>query len=444
MHRACPRVVRSFSALLLTLACAPSQVTPVDKSDVEQWITRIGRDRNAAVEKLAASSPESLPVLRQLLEQRDEDVAQAAAMAAEKIGRAAASLEPALLLRLRSSASWWTQLRCADALAAIGATDPEVVDALMKLCIESDVPHLGSVCARAVHTLGGDVGKRVLAAVETGRYEEPERAIETLRWLGEDVAESLLAVVDGDGASAHVAREALARIGWRVVDRLERAGHRELAQRALRTGPLQRISWVEEFVLEPTEAQPPVPQLPEITWETGHGHGGGLQLWRAAECATGLRFDVVGVSTQYQDGRKVANVSANSAVVPRARALAAMRQLALLAKMRLVAKPRPEGEFYSGSSSGNFHSRVLVKVRDDVVLDASFSGYPGSGNVVERFAAEAARNVLNQLLADAEFSEREPNDEDRAVVAARCERVADDEKWVKERLLAMRGALRAK
>lgn len=444
MPRACAPFVHTAGVLLLLVAGAPSQETPAGKADVAQWIARIEVSRKAAVDGLVAAMPESLQVLRQLLEHEDEDVAKVAAEAAEEIGPPAAALVPVLLKRLRASGSWWTQMNCGNALAAIGADDAEVFEALVKHCVESDVPRLRCECARAVQKLGGDACERLLAAVDLGRYEDPERAIETLTWLGEDVAEPLLAVVDGVGASKLVAREALARIGWRVVERLERAGHRELAQRALRTGPLQYISWVEEFVLEPTEPQPPVPQLPEITWETGYGHGGGLQLWRAAECATGLRFDVIGVSTRYDGGRKVANVSANSTVVPRARALAAMRQLALLAKMRLVAKPKPEGEFYSGSSSGNFHSRVLVRIRDDVVLDASFSGYPASGNVVERFPAEAARNVLNQLLADAEFSEREPNDEDRAAVDARCERIDGDAWWVKERLLTMRDTLRAK
>lgn len=397
-------------------------------------------------ERLLTAPAESRARLAAGLADDRPEVAQTVARLCESIGATAAPLVPDLVDLLSGSPEWWSRVYCANALAAIGAASPQVCDALFAQVTASDVPRLRNECLRALARLDADVAQRLLAAVETGAWPTLERASEALGWLGAPVIGDLVGALERDTAANQVARAALLRIGWRAVDRLERAGHGDLAQRVLREGPLHGIAFVDEFVLSPTPPQPPASQLPAIEWEVGYGHGHGLQLFRGTEDAEGFRIDVIAMATVFDEQRRATVVvTTRWTRIPRTVALGATRQLAAIAGMELRAKPDDDPDGASrGRTTGNFHARVRAATGGEALLEASFAGYPASDNVAARFHAEAAVAVLREALHGAQWHDRAVTAADRDRVAARRAEDRDEVRWVTERLQEIDAALRAR
>lgn len=426
-------------SLSLLVCCIPAaaQVQPptFQGHDAAWWRQRL----------VAAAATGRVHLAAGLVDERSE-VAQEVARLCEQIGAPAAPLVPELLQQLGSAGSWWTRVHCANALVAIGVASPPVCEALLAQVACSDVPRLRSECAHALVRLDPTAGARLLAAVEAGAFAQRERAVEALSWSGEAVVDDLIGALGTASTARAVARAALVRIGWRIVSRVERAGHPDLAQEALRLGPLQDIAFVDECVMDPVPPQPVVPRLPRIEWESGYGHGHGLALFRGAEDAEGFRVDVVAMTTSFpaRNERKV-EVRTRWLRIPRARALDAARQLTAIAGMVLRLKPDedPFGVRH-GRSTNNFHARIRAWDGETVVLDEAFAGYPTSDNVPDRFRSEAAVRVLWQALADTPWTDRAPSAADREIVQARCAEARADDWWVAERLQVIDTALRAR
>jgi hypothetical protein len=189
------------------------------------------------------------------------------------------------------------------------------------------------------------------------------------------------------------------------------------------------------------------PVIREIVIETGEGHGGSLELWRATRGTRG--YDVRGIV--YQGGSLTQSARphaiATGTVAHQALELERVRA-ALVAKPREV-RPRPaRGVVDSPSwtlSSRDFH--VVIRLVDDAgrVLERRYTGYAGSDGQDVYLGPELALEALapiTQLSA----SPLAPGDPDRALFAERFLAAAphfDDEYawWVMERMVDLSRAL---
>lgn len=402
-------------------------------------------DAKNAIDQLAAAQPRSFELLAVLLEIDDDLVPYHAAKACERIGPPALRLQDRLLHGLLEAPSWWTQMGCANALAAIGSPTPQVLDALMRHVCRSDVMRLRIECARAALRLDAWFCRRALCAVDRGDFANREYAVEMLRRLGEPMVDDLMHFLDRQSPAGEVARQAIVRIGWRAVARLEHSGHDRLAQLALRLGPLQDLAYVDEYELLDSPPQPPVEHLPTLTWEDCHGHANFLSLFRTREAGGDLRVEELTVVQAWKQPASEFTVHARTWTIPRERALQATRQLLALASQELRRRPRSdEGSWTIGMTSDTFHARVRLELDGLVWLDETFCDYSTSDNVPLRFHATAAVRVLYQAMAEATFVDRAPSAEDRELVAARCKPQEQAAWWVADRLQGMAAVLQVR
>ncbi|MCA8965051.1 MAG: hypothetical protein KDC48_09185 [Planctomycetes bacterium] len=423
------------------LLCA--QTATFDGQGAARWARRLGEEREATITRLAAGGAASVAVLGELLGNADAEVAGSAARACAAIGAPAAPLAARLLTGLRQTDSWWLQVHCAEALAAIGATAlgaraGEARAAMLHHVARSTVPRLRSECVVALARLDPQVVPHLLAAAGSGQFADASYAVDALVRLGEPAVEPLIAAVSGDAAA--IARAALARFGWRAVDRLERAGLDELAKEALLTGPLQLVTFGDDYHCELEAPLPAVGRLPEVTWESGSGHGGSLALYRAVEDARGVSVDEIRLLGPKIGDPRAPEVQVRSTRLPRDLAGAAVRQLLVLGAVTLRANDPARRE--TARSTGDFHAAVRLVQDGKVVLDEAFCGYPAGDNVEARFRAQAAVGVMHQALAQAEWTTRAATAADRQRVERRCGLDGFGQaRWVSQRLQQMRDLL---
>lgn len=419
----------------------------LDGKNAAAWASELGSDREAAIERLAAHGAASVPVLRELLAHADPEVVGAAARAGAQLGAAAAPLADILLRRLLDCSSWWTQVHCGNALAAIGPAGlgdkvGAVRAALLVHVGQSSIPRLRGECARAWVQIDGEFVPQLLAALARGAFEQHEYAVQALVANGDATADDLLVALRSvkSPAAAEVVQEALARMGWRVLDRLERADQPELALRALLTGPLQLVTMGEHFRLELAASPPPVQRLPNVIWEHGSGHGGVLGLYRASETADGYRVDEIVLRGPKIGEPREPGVEVRATTIARDRAHAVMRQLLVLAEAGLRAKD--PANVPTSTSTANFHAAVRLEQAGKVLLDEAFAGYPSGQNIEVRFRAQAATAVLRQATEDAQWQVRAPSAADIELVEKRCGVGSFGQpKWVTERLQTMQELL---
>ena len=433
-----------LGTLLLTSACLAQQ-PQFDGLGLKHWRKQALEHNEEAVTKLAAGKERCLPVLRALLavaptDKNEAELAATAAKVCRQLGPEAESLSDQLLQHLQKSCSWLTQYRCGQALASIGVAKPEIVHALLHHIGESDVPALRAYCAESLAELCPKAPSILLAAVTSGRLSTEAFAIDALVRIGPSVAPELLAELakptSKTRASARrVAEEGLARLGWQVVTLLEKHGHAKLAQRALREGLLVRELDIDSFQITGPAPQPPVQRMPRLQWSDGSGHGQGLTLYRAVEDKRGLRIDHIATYLDESDTRRV---SLQTAVLPRAKALEATRQLAAIATMNVSAKSEPP----TWVSSGNISVSIQMELEDKLVLSESFSGYITGDNFPERFLAHAAVVVLRQATNKLDWTERPITEEDRKFLEERAAASSKEPWWVKDRLDVMTKALK--
>ncbi|MCA8965897.1 MAG: hypothetical protein KDC48_13515 [Planctomycetes bacterium] len=407
-------LVAAWLCAALTFAQGAARQTPAD-DDVAGW-TRLLLDRqNAAIELLAARGPACLPLLRQLCRDGRENVLRGVARTCERLGPDASPMSLELLATLRGPAEWWTHLYAAQALIAIGNPDEALLDALLDTAIHSPVPRLREVCTRGLAALAGDATRRVLTAYREGTLHDADRTVEILVALGDAVVPAQtaqLARCAEYDLPRPLLEEALARRGWQIVRQLERDGLPELAQQALRRGPLQDQPFAEHFELRHDAPIPPIARLPRIDWEHSPGKGMPLTLLRAEERPEG--FTVSRVQVRYaQQG--VPSAHLDRTVVQRARAADAVRQLELLAVAELQQVTAFGGR---GWSSADRYDRVHMTRDGAPDFDEDFDGHPTPANLTRRFRAAAARVTLDQLLQGAVWQPRDADDADRQQVRA--------------------------
>ncbi|MCR9247528.1 MAG: hypothetical protein NXI31_21050 [bacterium] len=426
----------------------PDRTTPNQSNAA--WIERLGASpsagKRAAVAELAAairSATASVTILEDLLRHDDPQVVRGGLAVARTLGPLGKPLQPLVLQGLQQAPSWATRAAAARALAAMGAGDDASRAALLHELCTSDVPRLRGDCARALAELFDDFENLVLAKVGAGTFTQNEWAIDALRRRGQQAVPTLIRAVVAEQPGRRtstrkvVASTALARIGWRAVDALERAGLSKLAERALRTGPLVNLAFADQYECKPVELRPAVDGLPEIAWETSSGHGGGIRLWRASEGPRGFRVRMLTLAKAAVAGQPKAEV--HELTIPRRRARALTRQLGVLPQLEL--RPRPEHDEQSaGWSSNNFYAGVRCRVGDEVVLAAAFAGYSQANNIAERFPAEAATYALRQAC-DGDWTSRPATAADHSFLTNRPPLPAEVPKWFARRLERLTAAL---
>ncbi|MCB9877255.1 MAG: hypothetical protein H6835_06590 [Planctomycetes bacterium] len=401
-----PRSLRRHALLPLLTALAVAQ----QDDDVDAWAKLLLTRQNDAITQLAARGAHCLPLLRELCHYGREIVWRGVARTCERLGPTAAPMVPELVAGLVAGGEWWTHLYAAQALIAIGSDEEAVLDALLQAAIDTPVPKLRSVCGRGFGALAADPTERLLAAHDDGRLRDPERATELLTMLGDREVQRQIAIygaTSGDAPTRELLAAALARRGWTIVRQLERAGLADLAQRALRVGPLQHEAFADLFELRHDGPVPAVAHLPRIAWENAVGKGLPFALQRAEERPEG--FAVARILLR-RDARGAPSLQLDRAVVPRALAADAVRQLELFATARLERVADFDDRRWTSSEH---YDRVLV-VRDGApLLDEAFDGYPSAANLPQRFRAQATRVVLDELLHDARWTARDAEDADR-------------------------------
>jgi hypothetical protein len=390
--------------------------------------------RDAALDRLVNGAPDSLSMLGHLLQSSEMSVVEHAAVACRRLGRSAAPLLPPLVLQLSSTKSR-VVTRAATAVAGIGLATPEVLAALVHGVCSSPSSTVRYASTRALSSLDPDAARKLLAKVETGAFQDAEVAIEALAQLGPSAVDGLIESASRADATADVARAALVRIGWRSVDRIERAGQFELAQVVLREGALIGVLGMDYYELADSAVVPPLAIVPTIEWEFADRGGPGIRLFRAADGAAGM--DVVELQLQRESATEPERVLVRTTVLPRRHVLAAARQLAVLEGLSIRRVRRNGGSM----STQTFHAQVRVSNAEQILLDARFCGSPNDQNTSERFRAEAGSAVLRVMVADASWTTRAATDDERDWVAARAQRCDDDPGWVKMRFLAMAAAL---
>jgi len=435
-------VAATCAVLLAAAGPAAAQAPTFDGCDAAAWATRLEDSVEPWVSQLAEGGEESLPILAALLDHDNYYVRLRTHLAIQRLGSAAIRLETRLLAQLRDGESWSNQQYAAMSLAAVGGRSPEVLDTLGALCARTDVPALRATCARTLAALCDDATQRLLAHVERGGFASDPHAVDALVAVGDGAIAVLLDALAHQGRSGTMARAALPAFGWRAAARLERAGHRDLAELAFRQGAVRDVSWADEYELVIAEVPAAHSGLLELEFETGSGHGQNLALWRASEGAGGLVLERISLTTDFEDGGKIKHfvVTTDRAVLPRVIAYDLARYVAALGKMSL----QPKGSVPSGQSTGNFHAVVRATVDGQRLLDARFSGYPGGRNAPERFRAEAAMHALFEATKGLKWTPREPGEQDQKLAAARAAAADDENWWVRERLRAMAESLRQK
>ena len=375
-----------YVAVALWLASVANAQAPTFAGEsVATWAARLEADATPWVDRLAAGGADSLDVLRPLLDHDDYYVRLRSHLAVERMGASAAPLTPLLLARLRDdAASWSRHALAAGALGTIGADAPEVLDALASRCVAATAPALRAKCARVLAHLDDGAGHRLLGLAARDAFAARQHAIEALIATGNAAVETLIDALGRGGRAAEIARLALPEFGFLVCTRLERAGHPQLAQLALQRGAVRDVRFADRYEVVMGEPRPAFSRLPSGVFETGSGHGHGLQLWRLHEGPRGLVVDRLRLRTGPADdrGQERFVVTADRTVLPRALGLDLARQLATLEHMSL--RRRPEAPTDTASSTGNFHARIRLQLDDEVLLDARFTGYPSARNEIGR------------------------------------------------------------
>ncbi|MCA8940992.1 MAG: hypothetical protein KDB80_00415 [Planctomycetes bacterium] len=440
MHRTLS--TRILGAIALLCFDASAQEVVWDGLDVAAWAVRLERDREATVERLVAGQPASLPVVGELLLHDDPEVARAAADVCRAIGEPARRLVPALSRRIRGATSWTTVEVCRKALQSIGVAHTVALDALFERLRDSDVPRLRWECAQALIELHPDFVGRLLSAADAAEFEYPDRLVDAFLCVGDASVAPLITALQTKAGARAIAEQVLPLLGWRVARRVEAAGYDEIAQQALRVGPLRWVQFADEYELDELEPEPIANATPSIEWEYGSGHGQSFALWRAWPDGDALKIERI--VYRYPRGSERPDVRIEGCAIDAGLARDLARQLAVIGRMRMRPKPRDANEWSSSWTSNNFHARVRAVCGDRVLIGARFTGYEAAHNVVERFRSQAATNVLHEAVADVEWAEILPEARHRQLIAERCKTSEADESWVHDRLEAIATQLEAR
>jgi hypothetical protein len=184
-----------------------------------------------------------------------------------------------------------------------------------------------------------------------------------------------------------------------------------------------------------------------ITWQSGSGHGGTLDLARLTRVEGEAAWDLVLLrhSGGYYGGADVRGAGVWRGRVPDAQVDAALeRARGVLAAE--VEEVRPPGTHGFSSSSGDFHAFLRLQTAAGHGREAAFTGYPSSSKNQRWVLPALASAAFYELIDDAALTLAEPDADSRALF---MERFAEAEArgyyggfagwWVHERLVEMAG-----
>jgi hypothetical protein len=416
---------------MLAIACRGQSPT-FDGQSIAYWATRVETEPDATMQILVAAQERSVGVLSALVDEGNARVSDCAVLACERIGRAALPAAPSLIRQLQTAPSWWRRMLCARALVAVGARSPEVTATLLEQMRTGASSRLVYECTAALLGVEADATRKTLEMLESSDVRHG-RSVDILYWLGDPVVGDLIVMAPRSDRMGDLARSALPRFGWQVVTRLEHAGQFDLAQVALRTGPLQGIEFAESKTIDYAETQAAVHDMPKVVAEWADGHGQGVEVIEAHAGPDGLLVDRLYTVPVGLEGIAMA---AASATVARGRTLDATRQLVALPRMKLRSRDEEGSSLTRSVALSSTYVRVRVELAGSVLMDCAFCGYPATDNIQDRFCAQAARRILSELMTGVVWKDRPTTDGDHDAMAARGLR-ENQASWVTERLQAM-------
>jgi len=396
------------TCLLADAACAQAKEPVFDGRSVAEWRTLLSSNDLSHTDILIAGGKRALPMLRVLIRSKEPYIPWRAIQACREIGPDAAPLSDDLLAILRDEDdSWIKQQGAMRALYKIGRDDAAFVQQVSRHAIHTDVPALRATCFDVLDALGVDLTLRVLA---TKNLDE-DRAVKLLARIGEPAIPALIASMNGSKRDRRIAEAAAVAIGWPTVTPLESAGFPAVAQEVLQKGAVARVPMQVSVEWSTRDnqpfAQPPVDRVPQMTWWRKRPRSGRLEVFRAKEGPRGLVVEIARMRSK--DGEPDL-VTCSQVTIPRTRALAAARQFAALAQIRPVQKAMlgsgplaPEPKL----------AGLVVRNRDDVILQGRFVGSDTLWNVKDRYVTQAAMVVFEQMLQGYEEQPRHYSNDDR-------------------------------
>lgn len=190
-------------------------------------------------------------------------------------------------------------------------------------------------------------------------------------------------------------------------------------------------------------------ELEELVVETGSGHGGGLELWRARRKSGETDFDVLGLGnhgyfshpSQGQASVRIARGRISAAALDKALGTA---RPALTARMREIEPPPPPNGMWGRSfstSSGNFHLGFWL-FDGTHLLARTFTGYPGSSDQPRYLGLQEAWATVGPLFEKLPLEPGEATADERDFFVTSFLRAAprfDDDFawWVRDRYVAL-------
>ncbi len=228
------------------------------------------------------------------------------------------------------------------------------------------------------------------------------------------------------------------------------ADHRQAEVRLAKELAKQYDHTVTGSVVDVTFACDPLTsEVEELVVETGSGHGGGLELWRARRKSGEASFEVLGIgnhgyyspASKGQAPVRIARGMISASVLDKALGKA---RPALTARVRELEPPPPPNGIWGRSfstSSGNFH--LDFRLSDGMhELARHFTGYPGSSDQPRYLGLQAAWAAVGPLLEKLPFEPAEATADERDFFVTSFLRAAprfDDDFawWVRDRYVAL-------
>lgn len=190
-------------------------------------------------------------------------------------------------------------------------------------------------------------------------------------------------------------------------------------------------------------------EVEELVVETGSGHGGGLEIWRARRKSGEADFEILGLgnhgyyspASKGQAPVRIARGKISAAALDKALGTA---RPALTVQLRELEPPPPPNGMWGRSfstSSGNFH--LAFRLSDGThQLARRFTGYPGSSDQPRYLGLQAAWAAVGPLFEKLPLEPGEATADERDFFVISFLRAAprfDDDFawWVRDRYVAL-------
>lgn len=191
-------------------------------------------------------------------------------------------------------------------------------------------------------------------------------------------------------------------------------------------------------------------EVEELVVERGHGHGGGLEVWRIHRSRKQTDWQVLGIAlpgyfrvSKARDASPVQIARGTVQDSALSRALRTARPALTASVRELEPPPPPNGAFGRSfsTSSGNFHHYFWL-TDGHHELTRHFTGYPSSSEQSRTLAVVAAMDAIEPLLEAVPFAPSTATEQERAFFVTRFLAAAprfDDPYawWVRDRYVQL-------